>query len=286
MQPPDGESEPGQVWPMLVVTCRRESHEMVADWLWQRGVVAIEERLPGEGSTSDVELWTSVGEDPMHVASDLGHLDGVVFVRRRDVDQSVANEWRRFAEPVRIDDEHRIVPAWHAGPARRGDVRIEPMDTFGLGNHPTTVGALRLLLGIAPRPRSLLDVGTGSGVLSVAMARWAKVKCTAFDVSESSPVVVAHNASMNDVTVEIVGGFGELSHSFEVTVANILAPVLRDIADDIVKTVVAGGSIVLSGMRSEQVDQVVDSYRGWVVAESVILDGWTSVVLREQNFVS
>ncbi len=265
-------------WSMLVVSCQQAAVELVSDVLWQRGVVAVEER------TSSVdhlcELWTSVGDDPHSVTDVLAECEGVIGVRVESVSRRIADTWREFATPIVVTEEVRIVPSWLDMSLGAEDVLVDPFDTFGLGNHPTTIGALRLLLGLGVRDGTMLDVGTGSGILAITMAKCRGFDVVGFDISSSSRKVVAHNAALNNVAVTVVDGFASVNDSFDVVAANILAPVLRELATEIAARVREGGVIVLAGMRTEQVHSVVEVFGGYGIVESVDIDGWSSVVLR------
>lgn len=271
-------------WSMVVVSCAPTSSEIVSDALWSLGVVAIEERPVNDASTGrSIELWTSVGGDPAIVEESLAGIDGVRGIRREGISRSVADTWRRYAEPVRVSDELRIVPAWLAGDSSACDIFIDPFDTFGLGNHPTSVGALRLLLSLSVDAPSVLDIGTGSGILAIAMAKNRHARCVATDISISSAQVVAANCRMNDVQVEFVDELSDVPGQFDIVVANILAPVLRDLSDDIVSKTRLNGTIVLAGMRDNQVESVLSRFPEFYIEDSVVIEGWHAMLLRRRS---
>jgi ribosomal protein L11 methyltransferase len=111
------------------------------------------------------------------------------------------------------------------------------------------------------------------------MVKSCGVRSTGFDISPSSRNVVSHNAKLNDVQVEVVDGFSDVTDVYDVVVANILAPVLRDLASEIASRVADRGKVVLAGMRTDQVNEVVAAFGGFSLCDSITIDGWTTVCL-------
>lgn len=268
-------------WNLLVVNTSSSDSDVVADWLWQIGAVAVEEITLDDGT---VDLRTSVGDNPSKVFELMRSLAverGVrVSVRIDEVDRSVADTWRRYAEPVEVDGTWRIVPEW-IGATREHDVLIEPGDVFGLGNHPTTVGTLRCALRHAQDGNHVVDAGCGTGVLGIALAKARSVTVSAFDIAPSTIEVVRRNCVLNEVSaVTVIRSCDDVeTGSADVVLANILAPVLIEIAADLSRTCAHDGVIVLSGMRSEQWERVSRAYPGFQEIDREEIDGWLTVVL-------
>ena len=124
------------------------------------------------------------------------------------VDASVGDSWRAFARPVSVSERLLIVPAWHhegstpsstPESSERLVLHIEPGATFGLGNHPTTVGCAQALLDVVRPGDSMLDVGTGSGVLAVLAACLGAVEVLGTDLQPACLEVARENAERNGV---------------------------------------------------------------------------------------
>lgn len=255
--------------------------ELVADALWELGVVAVEEL---DSSPGWVTLRTSLGDvTGPSVAAIVSRFDEVTATAV-SFPSSVADTWRDFVSPSHVVDDVWIVPQWCEPPAGRC-VMVEPFDTFGLGNHPTTVLTLRGVLRWAGRQDSVLDLGSGSGVLSVALASLVGCRVDAHDIAAQGERALLHNADLNRVR-HLVGWLptmeGTVQSPYDIVMANILAPVLRELAPVIESVARPGAIVVLSGLRENQVDAVVDCFGNCLNQSVEILDGWAGVTLRRK----
>jgi ribosomal protein L11 methyltransferase len=265
-------------WVMIDFTTSPERSELLADMLWAMGVVAIEERATG---TSLVTLRTSMGEDPTDAINAVRIAFPDVITDIVGVPRSVADTWREHATATWINEAVALVPAWVTAPDGSLPIFIEPLDTFGLGNHPTTVLALRLALLHIASDTHVIDVGCGSGVLAIALSCVKNCSGSVYDIAESARGAVDTNALLNGSTnVEWTDNWQAMRT--DALLANILAPVLKAESVSIQTTVNDGGLIVLSGMRTEQVDGVLKHYSQCREIDRATLDGWTAVVLQKQ----
>lgn len=273
----------------LVVAVPAPDAELAADLLWELGVLAVEERDPDGGDTDDhfVELWTSLGDDLDHIARAAEAFPARWRWRVVEIDDDVVNTWREHARPTWIDDSVVIVPAWRDDevvvPEGGLILRIEPADTFGMGDHPTTVLSARALLASVFPGASVLDVGCGSGVLAVLAARAGAGRVEAVDIHPSAVGVTEANARANGVggvvhaSLALLAAFAE---PFDIVVANILAPALVELAPELVRLVAPAGVLVISGILMERHEHVLAALTPLVVAERHERDGWVAVTLR------
>lgn len=263
-------------WRLIDFTTESFEVELVSDLLWGLGVVAIEEIA----LDAQVTLRTSMGENPRAAINVVREAFPHISIDVVDIQRSVADTWREFAEPTHVIDDVYVVPAWTDAPPHSRSLFIEPLDTFGLGNHPTTVLALRLAQHVVPPESTVFDFGSGSGVLSVGVASLLSCTSFAFDIADSARDALAMNATRNNVTTcHWSEGF---PHSqVDAVLANILAPVLIAEADNIVSTLRTRGVVVLSGMRDTQVDDVIAHFSECTEILREELDGWVAVALRK-----
>jgi ribosomal protein L11 methyltransferase len=123
-------------------------------------------------------------------------------------------------------------------------------------------------------------VGCGSGVLAVAISQLRQVEVFAFDIAESSQQAVHINSERNNVS-NITWAPQWETLKADVVLANILAPVLQELSSSIQDVLTNGGFVVLSGMRTEQVETVLEHYEGCKEISRSTLEGWTAVTLQK-----
>lgn len=259
-----------------------EDEELAADRLWQLGVEAV-----GIGDALDgtVELWTSVGEHASSVQRAVDALEDRWTWRLEQVVEPQTT-WRDHVVPTWYDPCGVVVPAWQSVEASDGVLvtSIEPASSFGLGDHPTTVATLSVLVD---RMRSrevstVLDVGCGSGVLGIVAAQLgATVRAT--DVSAAAIEATLANAERNGVGAALTAdtsALDSLDGPYELVVANILAPVLVVLAPDLRRLVAAGGGLLVSGILAGGHDHVLDALAPLRPVRTHVRDGWASVMLE------
>jgi ribosomal protein L11 methyltransferase len=264
----------------LVVSTTVDDLELASDALWSLGVVAIEERDVADG----VELWTSLGDDVdaiMLVAEQ--RLDRWTW-RLIEVDESVADTWRAHAMPVYVEPDLVICPAWLPFDPQPGItvVRIEPGSTFGLGDHPTTMLSMRAVRASLFDGATVLDVGCGSGVLAVGACLLGASAATAIDITPAAVPITNANAEANGVEDRVqvsTTPLGEIDGVFEVVVANILAPTLIDLADDLRRVVAPRGVLIISGVLAERHEHVEEALRPLRRTHRETMDGWAAITL-------
>lgn len=281
----------------LVLTVPAAEVEIASDALWALGVLAVEERTPAEeggaapdGTTDDVvELWTSLGDDVDAVVRAAGGFPTRWRWRLVEVDPAVADSWRDHVTPTWVADDLVVVPAWlpfeppTGAPANLIVLRIEPGSTFGLGDHPTTVLSLRALRAAMWRGASVLDVGCGSGVLAVAAARLGASSVEAIDIAPAAVGITRANAEANGVGSVVhvsTTPLAELDGSYDVVVANILAPTLVELAADLRRVLHPAGLLVVSGLLAERYQHVVEALAPLVLVDRAVREGWTALTFR------
>jgi ribosomal protein L11 methyltransferase len=270
----------------LVVAVPASEAELAADALWALGVAAIEER-GGDTGTEDhvVELWTSLGDDVAAVTHAAEGFSSRWRWRLVEVDESVADTWRAHATPTWVADDLVLVPAWLPFEPRAGAlaVSIEPGAAFGLGNHPTTVASLRAVRAALFPGATVLDVGCGSGVLGITACLLGAARCEAIDLSPAAVSATNDNAARNGVAGRVrvsTTPIEEITETFDVVVANILAPALIAMAADLQRVLAPAGVLVISGVLVDRFEHVVDALAPLRVIDVGRLDGWAAVSLR------
>lgn len=255
--------------------------EVAADRLWGAGARAVEEVDLDDGR---VELRTSLGRDERAARRRFGGVPDGWVMGFMEVDERPAQTWRRFAQPIEVNERLVIRPAWLAPTNLAGvlDVSIEPGGSFGLGDHPTTrLSAAAVDALVRPGDR-VADLGCGSGVLAIIAARRDAGRVVATDIAEAAREATVENAERNGVGHVIETSttpIGELAGTFDLVLANILAPTLIDVAADLRRLTDRSGRLVISGVLSDGYGHVVTALAPMRVIEVHDLDGWSAVTL-------
>ena len=268
--------------PVTVVTVPATDAELGADRLMQAGAFAIEERAHVGGM---VELWAVLGGSEASTAARLGALPAGWSLRTESVDPTPADTWRDYVVPVPIAGDLVVRPAWLPALDQDGvtEVAIEPGATFGLGDHPTTRLSAAAVWRMRPAPARVLDVGTGSGVLAIVALLAGAQSATAIDIADVSPAVVTDNATRNGVADRILAStapLAEVDGTFDLVVANILAPQLIALAADLRRVTGPGGALIVSGVLVGRYDHVLAALAPMQLVEVDELDGWAALQLR------
>jgi ribosomal protein L11 methyltransferase len=178
-----------------------------------------------------------------------------------------ANSWKEHFHVVRIGQRFVIKPSWRDFTPAAGDIVIEidPGLAFGSGLHPTTQLCLKLFEDMDLAGQSLFDVGTGSGVLSIAALKLGAEPIRAVDIDDVAVRVAQENFELNgfppgqtDTPVETaVGSAADAGgRQWQIVVANILAHTLIKLMPDLAAALAPGGKLILSGMIAEQEEEV------------------------------
>ena len=189
----------------------------------------------------------------------------------RQVDaEDWAEAWKAHYKPLRVGRRLMIRPQWMDVPLAPGDIEIalDPGMAFGTGSHPTTQLCLQALEDLLQPAQTVLDLGSGSGILSIAAAKLGAGQVLALDIDGIAVAATKENARVNDVASKVVAQRGShdcLLHSarrFDLVVVNILARIIIEMAGErLGETVRPGGQAIFSGIIDSQVDEVEDALR-------------------------
>ncbi|MBS1119952.1 MAG: ribosomal methyltransferase [Deltaproteobacteria bacterium] len=177
--------------------------------------------------------------------------------------------WKRYFKVSRLTRQFVVVPSWETHPHGPGDVVIDldPGMAFGTGTHASTRLVLEELQDLADReisPGRILDVGCGSGILSIAaVKRWANATCVALDTDPIAISATLDNAAVNRVADRIAAStssLGEVAEQFPLVLANIQAHVLRELKPALIASTAPGGTLILSGLLSPQAEPLAAEF--------------------------
>jgi ribosomal protein L11 methyltransferase len=259
----------------------------------QAAIAAFE----GRGGHWYISLHFAEEPDQVAIRELVGIAAGDEAARDITFDSVEAKDWVKatLEELVPVRAGRFIVHGHHDRakiPPNKLGIEIEAALAFGTGHHGTTRGCLVLLDHVLKgyRPRRVLDLGTGTGVLAMAAARALQVKVLASDIDPLSVRVARDNARLNGTgnLVETIRATGfsapefATNRPFDLVLANILANPLRQMATPMARHLAPSALVILSGLLPHQAQSVIAAYRdrGLVLKRHLQVEGWSSLLMR------
>ena len=235
---------------------------------------------------SDVLLHEKLEEIKVY-----GLQTGPLSVQVKEVgEEDWANAWKQYYFPVRVTRFLTVVPSWVDYEKEQDDellIELDPGLAFGTGTHPTTQLSLTALEQTIRGNECVLDVGTGSGVLSIASKLLGASKVTAFDIDEMATRVAKENIALNPTIGEIEVFENNLlvgvEQKSDLIVANILAEILLQMPEDAYRNLNDDGSLILSGIIESKANEVKEAYEkaGFTLVERMIMREWNCFIMKK-----
>ncbi len=270
-------------YPYVHVQVPADQAELVSDELWTLGAQGVEER---DGTTlvrqeEGVLLVASFADDgdAHHAVAALRHPARIEYV----VGDEWREAWRTYFEPTEIGERLLLRPSWREAPTgERVILTIDPGGAFGSGIHETTRLVLGVIDNLVKGGEQVLDVGCGSGILSIAALLLGAQSAIGIDVDAMAVDVSRENASINGVADRFRAStrdIREIPGTFDLVVANIQAPILIEMADALTQRVGSGGALVLSGILADQADEVTGAFCALRHKATPAENEWRAIVL-------
>lgn len=201
------------------------------------------------------------------------------------------NEWKKHFHNFKVGRNFFIVPSWEFDQVAVSEsdkvIKIDPGMAFGTGDHATTSLCLTLMEDIIEDHQKVIDVGTGSGILSIGAHLLGARNIKATDIDELSLKVATENIKLNDCSEDITVEKGDLlkdeNDQYDVVIANILAHIIDDMINDAYSHLNNDGYFIASGIIVEKKDEIINHLEavGFQVQETLVEDGWVAILSKK-----
>ena len=291
-------------WLCLSVTVPHQAVEAVSNFLLEQGAVGVieDDRDPAtpRAPTTTVQAFFAADRPGTALRSALSRylnqlstlfprLDLSHQVRLSELgNQTWQERWREHFRPLAVGSHFLVLPPWELAPAQtqRHCLVINPSMAFGTGHHATTRGCLEAIEALClahSAPSRALDVGTGSGILSIALAQLNCREVWAIDTDPLALAEARNNLAANRVTAAVrLSGqpLESLPAPFPLIVANLFAHTLIELAAPLTLATARGGHLILSGIQSEQAAAVEAAFSApaWRGQTRVVANEWVTLV--------
>lgn len=180
-------------------------------------------------------------------------------------EEDYQNSWKKYLYPEKVSDKFVVKPTWREYKPEENELVIEldPGRAFGTGSHPTTSLCLKIMEENIKPGNSVIDVGTGSGILMIAAEKLGATDIYGTDIDELAVEATKENLELNSISSDIAKVYlGDLisvvkDKQFDVVVANILADIILLLLRDIFKVVKKDGLIIFSGIIEEKLPEII-----------------------------
>ena len=194
--------------------------------------------------------------------------------------------WKESFKPF-ATKKFLVHPPWEKPTSDDGlkPLVIEPGMAFGTGQHATTQLCLKIIEDqfAELNPKNCLDVGTGTGILAIALSMLGCNEILATDIDADAIIATRENADMNDVAFEVVQDSVPAGVKADFVIANILFVVIRRIFSDFNSSCEPGGKLLLSGILEEELGELKDlaAQHAWEIEALEVETGWSAILLRK-----
>lgn len=207
-------------------------------------------------------------------------------------DSQWEGNWKKYYKPFKLTESFRVVPSWESkGRPARNEIVMDPGLAFGTGLHESTKLCGALVEKNIKKDDAFLDIGTGTGILSIMADKKGADRIVAFDISETAVKTARENLEINGVHNALVFK-GELTNleghliknfrapfKFDVVATNIVSDIIIALAADIRNNLKEGGKLVCSGIIAEREDDVIEALKknGYTILEVLRENAWTAI---------
>ncbi|OCL25224.1 ribosomal protein L11 methyltransferase [Orenia metallireducens] len=280
----------------VIITTNYEGFSAIENILGELGAVGIskedfkQEEVIMKGYFEDEELTkekiSSLRDRVAKLVDyDLNIGSGEIIIKELEQEDWV-NKWKKDIKPIKVTDKIVIKPTWEEYQKQAEEIIIEldPGLAFGTGYHGTTSGCLEMIEKYLQPDFDVLDIGTGTGILSIAATKLGAKSNFALDIDPVAVKVAKENAKLNQVLDQIDFAQGDLldivDGKYDLVIANILPHVIKRLIPDLPKVAKLGSISILSGIIEEKADMIKDELKNYnfEVKEIIQKEQWITIV--------
>ena len=284
---------------VIAVMSMRDNGLMIEDYSdfslnGMYGDLADESILNADRSIVKVSLFVpeekNISEYRMFLDARLSSLGIEYTTELEDMrEEDWSESWKQYYKPIKLG-KVTVVPAWEEYEASEGEVvvKMDPGMAFGTGTHETTRLVMRIMQDEIKGGEYVLDVGTGSGILSICASKLGASHCNAYDIDPVAVKVAEENALRDGCTNITVGvsdlllGVDTSRGKYDFCVANIVSDIIIRMMPDVKKYLKEGAPLILSGIIAPRADEVRAAVRaeGFIIEREVTENDWVAMLAR------
>jgi len=293
-------------WLKISVTCDPQMVSAVTDFMvgiMEAGVeVGVEDKLLTRVVNGYLQHHSHPDEMNQTVDQLKSHLTLLADIFTVDVpeitietveDQDWSSNWKKHFHPFAIVPSLIIAPTWEKYQPGEGEqlIEMDPGMAFGTGHHPTTTISVRLIQEVilGGEGVTVLDVGTGTGVLGMAALLFGATSVLGIDNDPEAVTVAKKNVSANNLDTKMelsISSLSEIKQTFSLVVANIIHDVLFEMADELSRVTDYSGHLILSGiLHGKQTESMIKTFenRGMTLIRCERKKEWSGMLFKKNR---
>lgn len=265
--------------------CSKNALNFFKEFVFELGVNAVEEKndcfiIRDENSLENIEFALREYKKSLEKALKLDIDLNLNLESKQNVDW--INEYKKGVKPIEVGEIY-IHPSWEKPKDKFINIIIDPALAFGSGHHESTNMCLNLIQKYKSDYKTALDVGCGSGILSIAMAKLG-LGVSACDTDEQAIKSSRENALKNEVSLDEIwaSSITNLNKQYDIVVANLIADIILVLKKELIKSVQKGGVLIISGILEKYKDIIKAEFCELELLEITQKNEWLSFVYKKQ----